>query len=188
MDYRLIPYTAVDGIPTLPDSFIKGLFVRMADEGLIGDVFYDGSASTPNDFLALMKFGKNHLNVIECDGKIGGCCWLNNFEKRRADFHFCFFSNLRGKDAVEIGKKVVVELLTMKNADGEYIFDLLVGLTPTNNAAAIRWCRRMEFETLGILPAAAWDAAENKSVPGLISYVERGKYDGKRRKHHNDDE
>lgn len=175
-NWDLVAYAANDGIPTFTDSFIKGLFVRMQQEGLIGMVFFDGSAKVPDDFLKMMKFGRNKLFIIEFKGKLGGCCWLNNFEMRRADFHFCFFSALRGQDAVEVGKGVVLELLNMKNGSGEFIFDLLVGLTPTTNEAAIRWCRRMEFSSMGVLPSAAWDAALGKSVPGLISYVERGIY------------
>jgi len=175
-NYSLVQYAATDGIPTFTDSFIKGLFERMQQEGLIGLVFFDGSAKTPDDFLTMMKFGRNKLFVIEFKGKLAGCVWLNNFEMRRADFHFCFFSTLRGQDAIDVGKQVVIELLTMKNDNGDFVFDLLVGLTPTTNEAAVRWCERMEFSSVGILPAAAWDAALGKSVPGLISYVERGKY------------
>lgn len=173
---KIIPYTATDGVPTFTDSFIKGLFHRMEEEDAAGAVFYDGSVTCADDFLKTMKFGKNSLFVVEFQGKLAGCVWLNNFEVRRADFHFCFFSPLQGRDAIEAGREIVSELLTMTKDNGEYIFDLFVGLTPTTNRAAIRWCRRMGFSTLGVLPAGAWDAASGKSVPGLVSYVERGNY------------
>ncbi len=173
---RLLSYTAIDGVPTFKDSFIKGLFDRMQEEGLVDMVFYDGSVKSSDEFLQMMKFGMNSLFIIEFKGEIAGLCWLNNFCSRRAEFHMCFFSNLRGQDAVEVGKEVVKELLYMEDGAGNPIFDLLFGMTETENVPAIRWCRAMEFETLGIIPSAVWNAKLKKSVPAQFSYVERGKY------------
>jgi len=176
MKCALLPYTDIDGIPTFTDSLIRGLFHRMEDEGLVGAVFSDGSVTTADKFLHLMKFGMNRLFVIDLEGCLAGCVWLNNFETRKADFHFCFFSNLRGDLAVEEGKGIVTELLNMTNESGAPVFDLLVGLVSTLNPAALRWCRRMEFSTLGTLPSAAYDAKSGGSVPGEVFYVERGEY------------
>jgi len=188
MDYKLLSYTALDGIPTLRDSFIRGLFERMQKEGLVERVFYDGSVRTPHDFLNMMKFGKNSLSVIEYDGAVAGCCWLNNFDMRRAEFHFCFFENLRGTDAVDIGKEVVTDLLYLDDVSGNPLFDLLFGMTDVNNVPAVRWCEAMGFDSLGIMPSALWNAELKKSVPAHIWYVERNRYGRKRRKHHNNDE
>lgn len=173
---RLLAYTAIDGIPTFPDSFVRGLFERMQEEDTVHDVFCDGSVTTAEEFLRMMKFGSNQLFVIEFNGKMGGFCWLNGFEHRRAWFHFCFFNALRGKDAVEAGREVIRELLNMESAAGSPMFDLLTGLTPETNTAALRWVRRLGGQILGTLPEAVWDSARGESVSGVISYVERGKY------------
>ncbi|OPY89020.1 MAG: hypothetical protein A4E71_00100 [Smithella sp. PtaU1.Bin162] len=173
---NLSPYTAIDGIPTFKDSFIKGIFERMEDEGLIGQVFSDGSIKSSDDFLRIMKFGQNSLYVIFIENDVAGCCWLNGFEKRKADFHFCFFANLRGEEAVEIGRQVVIQLLNMENVNGDPIFDVLVGMVSEKNIAALRWCEKMKFGTLGVLPAGMWDEAEKRSVSGHVFYAERSQY------------
>ncbi len=173
---KLLSYTAVDGIPTFQDSFIRGLFERMEREDLVKRVFYDGQTRTPEDFLQMMKFGKNNLFVIEFNGEIAGLCWLNNFDVRRAEFHFCFFENLRGADAVNVGKQVVMELLYMEDSAGNPIFDLLFGMTEVENKPARIWCKNMGFEHLGVIPSVLWNAAQQKSVPAHFWYVERGKY------------
>ncbi len=173
---KLLPYTAIDGIPTFQDSFIRGLYERMDKEGLLRWVFYDGCIKAADEFLKVMKFGMNRLFVIEFKGEIAGLCWLNNFTTRTGEFHFCFFENLRGPDAVEQGRKVVCELLYMTDVHGNPMFDLLFGLTEVGNRPAVSWCKRMKFEPLGILPAALWIAEEQKSVPAWYHYVERGMY------------
>ena len=174
-EYKLLSYTAVDGIPTFADSFIRGLFERMAKEDLVERVFYDGTITTSDAFLQMMK-GMNSLFVIEFKGEIAGMCWLNNFGPRRAEFHFCFFSNLRGMDAVSVGREVVCDLLYMEDSAGNPIFDLLFGMTAEDNVPARFWCKAMEFGYLGVIPSAAWIAGMQKSVPAHYWYAERGKY------------
>ena len=175
-EYRLLPYTAIDGIPTFTDSFIRGLFERMDGEGLAERVFYDGAVTNPDAFLAMMKHGMNRLFVVEFGGEIAGFCWLNNFTLRTAEFHFCFFDILRGKDAVGVGRDVVCDLLYMEDSAGNPIFDLLFGMTEVANKPAEFWCRKMGFEYLGIIPSVLWNANLKKSVPAHFWYVERGKY------------
>jgi hypothetical protein len=174
--HKLLSYTAIDGIVSFKDSFIRGLFERMQDEDLVDRVFYDGYTNSTDEFLKMMKFGSNRLFVIEFNGNIEGFCWLNNFSSRRGEFHFCFFSGLRGKDAVDVGKAVVTELLYMEDSSGNPIFDLLFGMTETENIPAGRWCVAMGFETLGILPSAVWNAKLQRSVPTHFWYAERGNY------------
>lgn len=172
---KLLPYSAIDGIATFPDSFIRGLFGRMQEEGLADIVFYDGEATNADDFLRIMKFQSNMLTVIEFQGEIAGLYWLNNFEQRKAEFHFCFFENLRGGSALQAGEKIRSALFSMKDKDGEPLFDLFYGLTEVENKPAQKWCERMGFEFLGILPSALWNARLQKSVPANYWYVERGK-------------
>ncbi len=176
MDYKLLSYTAFDGIPTFPDSFIRGLFERMQAENLVDSVFHEGTVRTADEFLRIMKYNQNILFVIEFKGKIEGCCWLNNFGVRTGNFHFCFFSGLRGQDAVDVGRAVVIELLNMTDNGGNPIFDLLYGFVETENFPAMRWCRHMGFETVGVIPSVAWNAKKKQSVPAQYWYVERGNY------------
>jgi hypothetical protein len=177
MNTLLLPYTTVDGMPTFADSFVRNLFNRMVEDDTAKSVFFDGSVKDPDEFLNIMKFGNNALWIVSVDEEISGVVWLNNFEQKRASFHFCFFSNVWGKDTVSIGKKCVLTLLELKS-NGEYDFDLLTGLVPLRNEKAIKWCQEMNFEIIGRLPCSVWNAEEQKSEDGIIFYVERGKYNG----------
>jgi hypothetical protein len=63
--------------------------------------------------------------------------------------------------------------MDMKDAKGNYVFDLLLGYTPaTNNKAIqfIRFCGGIIGETI---PNLIWDSRESKSKPGVISYYSR---------------
>ena len=177
MEIVLLPYTTLNGIPTFTDSFIRGLFDQMAKDNTVKSVFFDGSIQDENQFLDMMKFGHNALWVVNVNDKISGFVWLNNFEEKRASFHFCFFQNIWGKDTVEIGKKCMLTLLELKTGD-QYNFDLITGLVPGRNEKAIKLCKKMNFSILGRLPCSAWNAEEQQSEDGIIFYVERGKYNG----------
>lgn len=175
MEIQLKPYTTHDGIATYPDSFIRALYVKMTKDQSHKDVFMDGSVRNENDFLRIMKIGRNSLFVVEVDDEVSGIVWLNNFEERFAWFHFCFFSNIWGQDTVRVGRYCVNELLYLENNEG-YLFDMLCGIVPENNSKAINWCHKMRFEILGRLPCSVYNAREEKSETGVIFYVERGKY------------
>ena len=175
MDYRLLAYDAVDGIPTFSDSAIMHLFDRMEQEGLVDTVFYSGTVRDRLAFLGMMK-GMNRLYVIELRGELAGFCWLNGFNHRRANFHFCFFSNLRGELAVEVGRWAFETLLNLPDKEGRPLFDLFTGLVDVENVPAMKWCAAMGLEQLGILPSAIWNARKGQSVSAAFWYAERGKY------------
>jgi hypothetical protein len=186
-EWALVSYTELDGIATMGDSFIKSLFNIMEEEQLVDSVFHEGNVNNQEDFLNMMKFGKNSLYVI-IDKKagnipkrdqIGGIVWLNCFQMRSAYFHFCFFSNIRGEVAETVGEHAVLYLLNMKNMDNDYIFDVLIGTVPETNILARRWCNRMNFGKGGIIPNGKYIASLGKSVSCHIYYAERGEYRGR---------
>ncbi len=177
MEINLLPYTTLNGMPTFTDSFIKSLFDQMVEDDTVKSVFFDGSVQSADQFLDMMKFSHNALFVLNVDSKISGVVWLNGFEQKSASFHFCFFSNIWGKDTVEIGKKCMKTLVELKT-DGQYNFDLITGLIPVRNKKAIKWGEKINASILGRLPCSVWNAEEQQSEDGIIFYVERGKYNG----------
>lgn len=123
MEITMLGYSAFDGIPTMTDSEVMGLYDRMVKDGTNETVFYDGSAYDAESFLSLMKHGLNQLWVVSLDRDVIGVVWLNELQRKSAAFHFCFFSNAWGADTVAIGKKIVMDLLNMKSSSG-YVFDI----------------------------------------------------------------
>lgn len=185
MKTRLQPYTIIDGIPTYSDSAIKGTYDRMEADGSAEIVFCDGTVTNSDEFMKVMKFGNNMLFFIYYDDTKGlinkpvGIVWLNSFEVRRAEFHFCFFKEVWGKKiSIEIGKACVVQLLNMKNGNDVFLFDMLTGLVPVFNSYAIEWCKAMGFSFLAEMPCAVWRESRLKNYDGYIYYVLRGQYHG----------
>ena len=170
MDVTLLPYTAIDGIPTMTDSEVMSLFDLMEDDGTAEVVYADGSITNSKGFLMDMKMGLNKLYVVQVDKEVAGIIWLNNFDFRSSMIHFCFFSSGWKFDLVKVGKTCVLELLNMN------FFDILTGVVPVINERANEWCRKMGFSVLGTMPSYCWIESQRKSVPGNIYYVERGKY------------
>jgi len=175
MDIELLTYSAIDGIPSLSDSEVMGLYNRIEDDGLAKAVFYDGSVNGSEEFLRTMKFGQVQLFVVLVDKVAAGIMWLTNFEVRSATLHYCFFKSHHKMDLVNIGKTCILEILNMEQ-DGLPLFDILTGLTPETNRAANIWNRKMKFSILGKIPNACWVDELQKSVPGTVCYVERGNY------------
>lgn len=173
----LMPYIMIDGVPTFTNSFIKSLYRRMEKDKSATTVFLDGSVKDEDQFLDMMMYLDNALWILNVEKEIGGVVWLNNFEKKRAWFHFCFFSNIWGKNTVEIGKECISTLLGLKKGD-EYEFDLLTGIVPERNEKALKWCSKMNFKILGRLPSGVWNDELQQSEAGIIYYVERGNYNG----------
>ena len=171
---KFIPYTEVDGIRNFPDSYLKCLFERMQTEKLIGKVFYDGNVQTAEDFLDMMKYGQNKLFMIFMGNELAGIVWLNNFQRRSANIHFCLFKNAWGKESVSIGKAILKEFLYMKDSQG-YVFDVLIGETPANNRLAVKWIHESGMTVVGEIPNATWDYTIEKSIPSVISYAVRKK-------------
>jgi hypothetical protein len=173
--WRLFPYIPIDGIPTMTDSFIMGLYEKMAIEGLAHRVFIEGIVKNKEDFLYVMKFKKTRLFVLKKEENIGGIIWLNNFGVKTAEFHICLFSAIYGREFIKVGKKAVCMLLEMKCGEN-YLFDMLFGVVPESNTLARSWARRMGFKILGMMPNALFDANHGYSIPGEYFYVERGQY------------
>jgi len=168
---KLLPYIAIDGIPTFPDSEIVDLYKRMAADGTAATVFSDGEITSGEDFLNATKHRENRLYVAFMDGEKSGVAWLNRFEARFARMHWCLFSNQWGKNSVEIGKEVIHTIINMKDGEGNYLYDMMLGIVPSNNKMAVRYCEKCGGVIQGSLPYAA--LKDGKSISGVIVYYTR---------------
>ena len=46
MRVNLIPYTKIDGVPTLKDSHVMDLYDRMVSDGVAASIFEDGTINS----------------------------------------------------------------------------------------------------------------------------------------------
>ena len=174
MEIKILPYIEQDGIRTLRDSEVMGLFDRMEAEGRLDIVFYSGEIRDREDFLHIMKHGENRLMALMADGEPAGFCWLNRFQNHTAQVHFCFFDGYRGRSAVEIGRYALQRLISFKDREGNYIYDAFLGYLPVFNRPGIEFVRQCGAKVLGVVPNAVWVAARQRSEDAAAIYYVRG--------------
>lgn len=171
---RIIPYTRVDGVPTYKDSEIKGFFKRIVRDGLKDIVFHAGDIRTPQDFLKEARDSRRMILYVVYAGNLeAGLIWLTHFEARTCRCHFTSFSETWGMDTVSIGRAAISQVMYGKAAGGEYLFDVLLGLTPSANIRAIRWLEKVGLKKAGEVPSILWDDLHQKTIPGTLMYLTR---------------
>jgi hypothetical protein len=170
----LVPYCEVDGIRLFTDTEVMALYDKISRDGLTEIVFPHGDITDARSFLEEMKTGSSNLYVVYVDDTIqAGIIWLNRFEGKACRVHFTSFSESWGMDTVHIGREAIKQILYMTNKHGEYVFDVLQGLTPSANIRAIRWLEKIGLKCAGEIPNVLWDAKKNESVNGTLMYLTR---------------
>jgi len=171
---KIKPYCAIDGIPTFKDSEVKGFYGRVERDGLKDIVFMHGDIPNAETFLEEMnRAGGSSLFVVYANELQAGLIWLNHFEGRSARVHFTSFSEAWGMDTVQIGRNAIRQIMYMTSNSGEYVFDVLLGLTPSRNVRALRWLEKVGLKKAGEIPFCMWDANQQMSVPGTLMYLTR---------------
>jgi len=172
-EIKIIPYIEVNGMRTFSDSVIMGLFDRVKDESLYPVVFYEGTVTTREGFMMLMKEHLNHLYVLTRDKKIFGFVWLNRFEGRTAHLHFCTFRNSWGTGSNVMSAKKTLSCLMNLKADNGYFYDLLIGFLPVWNTHAIGFVKACGAKSSRIIPNAIYNMTSGESEPAEFIYLTR---------------
>lgn len=175
MKYIFIPYMLRDGIPTFRDSELKGLYEQLVKEETADTVFYDDTVNSANDFLDFMKYRGNSLYVVykPKDNTPIGFFWINGFERTFCRLHFAVFKHFWGKDTVGVGKQTVKMILSLKDEQGEYLWDVILGILPSWNKFAIEYIKLVGCKVVGEIPHLTHSKRKGKSVPGTLIYITR---------------
>lgn len=174
MNSYILPYTRVDGIPTFKDSDLMEMFDKVERDGTVGAIFFDGSVKTRQEFATMMKQpGVRFFGVyVHSSTTPVGFIWLDMFMQKTARGHFCAFSEYWG-DAYKIGHEVLVQLLTMKDKEGNYVLDAIYGFTPEDNELALAALQAAGFRVAGVLPNAFYYESDKESHAGVMMYYNR---------------
>jgi hypothetical protein len=178
-EFTLIPYVKVEGQWTASYSFIHGLWCKMVRDGTVHRVFYGGSVKNVGEFVDWLKLPSNHvLLALDKDASTPlGFCWLNGVEDRRGWFGFCLFSETWGKDAIKLLEAMRDYWMGMKDENGQYVFHILLGVTPVTNRLALMAMKSIGAKRGTPIPDLSTNATTGRRVAGVISYYMRG-YDG----------
>jgi hypothetical protein len=177
---RIIPYVEVNGAWTFTDSYLLEMWDQMVSEGTAKKVFFQGKVTSGKDLIKWCKSPANEvvIGIGDNDQLPLIFTWLNGVEDRRAWFNFNIFKRAWGKDSHKLAVQVGYYYLYMKDQEGNYIFDVLIGLTPSNNRLALQMVKKMGATSIGEIPLLLTNHWTGKRVGGVFSYFLRGDFDG----------
>ena len=168
----IVPYVESNGVRSISDEKMIGVFNRVKELGLLESLFYSGEVDTPEKFLMLVKAKQNVVNVVIENDVIVFISWLNDFGSNSAFAHFCAFPEIWGNGSVKIGKDVIKYWFDFKKYD-EYILDVIIGKDPTVNKKAINYIKKLGLTIVGDIPLLAHGFDKNKKVGDTIAYITR---------------
>jgi len=158
-----------DGLdPALAREICGQLWDRLEDDGLAARVFYEGDVADAATFARRMLAPEAALYAgwPEGSSRPAGFAWLTDQAGKAVRIHFCFFRNMR-RHALPLARAFLRFLLTARDEQDRPYFETVYGLLPESNLAAIRFGRTLGFRAVGVLPGAAYIAAEDR-LEGLF--------------------
>ena len=171
MSYAIhrIATDSADGLdPDLAREICRQLWDMLEDDGLAAEVFYEGDVADEATFEAAMLRPETALYAgwHEGSSRPAGFAWLTDQAGKAVRIHFCFFRDMR-RHALPLARAFVRYLLTAQTEQGRPFFETVYGMLPESNHAAIRLGRKLGFRAIGVLPGAAYIAAEDR-LEGLF--------------------
>lgn len=155
---------------------LQALWERLEDDGLTRHVFHDGSVGDAGAFIAFAGAPGRAFYAVYADGDPAALFWLDGRAGRSARIHFAVLRDYFGSPARIIGFYVTDWLLSVSGSDGRPLIEVLVGVTPRTNGAALGLVRDLGFTVLGVIPHAA-PMANGRSTGAVVSYLTRNKED-----------
>ncbi|EPR44571.1 hypothetical protein dsx2_1530 [Desulfovibrio sp. X2] len=160
--------------PALAREIALQLWDMLVDDGLVSTVFYEGQVTDAETFCRLMLSPERALYAAwpEDSCRPSAFAWLSDQTGRAVRLHFCFFRHAR-RHALPLARQFARFLLAVRDERGERVFETIYGLLPESNLAAIRLGRKLGFRTIGVLPGAAYIAAEDRLEGLALSCLTR---------------
>lgn len=179
MSYNIIPYVNRDGLWAISDDIMAAIFLEMQEAKILEMVFYAGKVKEFKHFIRYMKHPRNVVHTVWNDERPVMLAWLNNWGRHSAQAHFLTLPIIWGtKDTAEVGKLTLNYWWSWKDPEGRPLLKVITGQTPENLRAAVRYIKSVGMNVLGIVPNAIYNAYEDRSVGCVISFIERGNYNG----------
>jgi len=158
------------------EVFLPGMWKRMHDDGTFAMFFHEGPEMSFTQFGAILASPTDRVQLIighDADGTAvehAGMLILNhiliNDQVKRAVGNFMFFREYWHRhDSMELGRAVLDHWF------GVMGFDVIAGLTPRANRAAIQFIKRLGFQIVGDVPN--FTTYEGKPSASATSFMTR---------------
>lgn len=173
----LVPYTQINGAWTFSDDYAAELWRKMVEEKTAKKVFYTGRVHDTETFINFIKSPGNNVNVI-MDEQFTPLLlsWLNMVEDRHGLFNFnCYRIAWGRENTVRLMLKCADYWFSMKDSNGDYLFEVLYGVTPENNRLALSCMKNCGTVSLPAIPNFVSNAYTKKRMGVVISYMENPK-------------
>jgi len=167
------PYCEIDGGWTFSDESIRSLYRRMIEDGTANAVFMGSGVADESQFLNMAQSEGTHLYVLLVKGLPAGILWINRAQYRWAQLHYCTFREFWGKTTIELGRWANKKLITMKDDEGNYLLDMLVGILPARNRLAVRHAQACYGIITGELPKGVHNPVTGESEKAYIITLTR---------------
>ena len=156
----------------IPDLYLYEIWDRMCDDGLDIITFYEGDITDHHAFRDFVRNEKTHFFALYYDKTLAGCIWLNSLYRKTGHCHFVFF---RGKRATKIAlaRFAVSRIIRARGDDGEYMLDVIIGITPKRYRRAIEFIQKCGCVVCGEIPYGTWFADTQKSEDATLTTVTR---------------
>lgn len=152
---------------------MREVYARIREEGTADTVFYDGTVTNENEFVAEVLRPGSLPFLVFWEGKEAGLAWFNDIEGRSARGHFVFFREFWGhKISAAIGRKIFSHILTLRDERG-YLLDVLLGKLPARNCLAWRLGLLCGAREVGTIPNGVYMAGSGKSENAKLAAVTR---------------
>lgn len=173
MNFDILPFAYIDGVPTFTDSEIMRMYDMMEQDGTAADVFNQGDANNRSEFLALVKSQNNMFSTIYSvsSGNLLGVFWLNRFEMKTARLHFCLFKE--GWPLSDAICKAVTKYVYSLEYQGDQLFTMIIGVIKSSLKRVVKYVTRNGAVIVGKIPNYYWDAVAGKSCEATIVYYPR---------------
>lgn len=166
--YGLVPYSE-----KMTDDFLAFLFEQMQEDGTASQVFLEQEITDAEKWMDFVESPGVHLFVPFSEGAPAGVCWLDRFQEKWAQYHFCLFKGAWGHGrSIELGKWVLNKLLNMKDEHG-YLLDMLVGVLPSRHRLALRYVRKCGGQVNGLLPLGVFNGKTGQSEEATLITLTR---------------
>lgn len=171
MRYQIFPIVMTQGQLNIPDDVLAGIWRQMVEEEKAQKVFYNGYITSVYDFINFIK-NSGVLPILIADNETESfvhIAWISDYGGGHACMHHCSLGNFKRGAGKAILK--YYELFQDPEAGGP-AFQVLIGITPENNNAAVRVAKLMGFKIVGTVPMLCHDVYADKRVGGVISYYQ----------------
>ncbi len=163
-----------DMTPSLSASVFEGFEKRD-----IRDMFYDASIQTTKEFVEAAGLPNLHFWVIHWEGDVIGMAYSSNHAHSCCLFHYGIYKKYRGRTAIKACRETL-RLIPELRPD-LYEGKTLIGMTPAPYTHAVKMAKLCGFKEVGTMPNMLYDAYDERSMDGVLTYFIGGKGDGSSR-------